>query len=256
MAELGPQPVPARRVVLRTSLAGFARRPLGLLAAALCLPAAALVPRSSRAAALSRKEVKLADFDRLVLEVPAGVRIAIADGNHARIEAEPSVIDAIAFETGNRTLRVFAARSFQTRQPIAISITCRRLLALEAQASVDATLAGLVGEGFTLLASGSATVALERLNLSSIEADIDGSATVTVGGKVKSQTVSIGGAGTYDAANLKSQSTRVVASGSSDAVINSRDSLDVVVSGAATVHYAGNPTLKQVVEGAGTLDQL
>jgi hypothetical protein len=255
--------MPGSGAALRRSLLGlppawFAARPTGQLAALPAVAAAALLPRGGQAArggGLATRELDLADFERLILEVPADVQIAIADRNHARIEAEQRVIDSIDFKSEGRTVRVRAAKCFETRQPFTIRITCRRLTALQARASVDVTLDGLSGDAFALVAADSATVDLKRLNLGSINADIEGSATVTADGKAKSQKVSIGGSGTYEAGELKSESAVVAASGSSDVSIDSRDSLEVSVTGAATVKYAGKPRLKQSVEGAGTLER-
>jgi hypothetical protein len=229
------------------------RRRLALAAAAACLIA---TMRPALAAATGVREVDLAAFDRLVLQVPADVEIVPGDRHHARIEAERQVLDSIDFRAGSGgRLEVVTGRSFQTRERIRIRITCRNLVALEAQAAVDATVRVIAGDRFSLAASDSATVTLHGLNLSALEADIAGSATVTAAGKVRMQKVRIGGSGGYDARELESQVGVVDASGSSDVVIASRDKLAVTVAGAATVQYAGNPALQQSVSGAGTLQR-
>jgi len=211
--------------------------------------------RPAMPAATVVRELDLADFDRLVLQVPANVEIVLGDRNHARVEAERKVVDSIDFRDRDGQLQVVAGRSFQTQEPIHIRITCRRLLALQAHSSVDASVSGLEGEGFSLSAADSATISLERMNLSALDADISGSATVTASGKVRMQKVRIGGAGGYDARRLESRRGVVDASGSSDVVIDSREQLEATVSGAATVQYQGNPALKQSVSGAGTLER-
>jgi Putative auto-transporter adhesin, head GIN domain len=228
-------------------------RRLTFIAAASCLFGVSM--RKAMTAAPDVREIDLPAFDKLFLQVPADVEIVIGEKNHARIEAERKVVDSIDFRARGGALQVVARRSFETRERIHIRITCRSLVALEAHASVDATLSDLGGERLSLSAADSATVSLERLNLSVLEADIAGSATVTASGKVRMQTVRIGGAGGYDARRLESQTVVVDASGSSDVVIDSRDSLDAKVSGAATVQYGGNPKLKQSVDGAGTLER-
>src|SRR5690606_38920819 len=161
------------------------REVLGLIATAVA--PAALGPRDARAARTISRERDLPDFDRLVLQVPATVRIRIGSRNHARIEAEQKVIDRIAFRSEGRTLRVIASGSFQTEEAIQIELEVKRLSALEAQASVDATLEGLEGKSLELAAGDSATVNLERLNLQALQADIGGSATVNASGKAVEQ---------------------------------------------------------------------
>ena len=256
-------PDPLRRSVLCLPAAGIAAHRAamlaaapGLLAATLAGLAASLGPRCSGAAQLASKELTLTDFNRVILDVPAEVQIVIADRNHARIEAEATVIDGIAFRSKDGTLRVWAAKTFETREPIVIRIDCRRLLALQARAPVDATLEGLHGDSFALSAGDSASVTLKSLNVGSLVAELGGSATVTVDGVAGSQKISIGGAATYDARNLRSDSVFVEARGSSDAFVHSRVSLDVVIRDAATVHYAGKPKLKQAIEAAGTLERM
>lgn len=247
-----------RRTLVSLPIASLATMSTGWLAAPSALVVAVFSARSTNAAeagGLTTREIDLPEFDTLILEVPAEVKIEIGDRNHVRIEAERKVIDHIEFKHEDRKLRVRPAGSFETRQPIAIHITCRRLKALQAHASVDAALDGINGDGFALVADDSATVTLKRLNLDSITADIEGSATVTVAGKSRSQQVNVGGSSTYDASALKSESAKVMAAGSSDVAIDSRDRLTVSVSGAATVRYAGSPKLEQSVEGAGTLER-
>ena len=211
--------------------------------------------RTALPAATVARDIDLADFDRLVLQVPAEVEIVMGEKNGARIEAERKVVDSIDFRNRGGTLQVVAARSFETRERIRIRITCRSLVSLDARSSVDASLAGLGGERFTLMVADSATVSLGRLNLAALEADISGSATVTASGKARMQKVRIGGAGSYDAGELESQAAVVEAGGSSDVVVNSRDSLEAKVSDAATVQYEGNPKLKESVAAAGTLER-
>jgi hypothetical protein len=227
---------------------------LGLIATAVA--PAAFMPRDAPAARTTSREQDLPDFDRLVLQVPANVRIRIGSRNHARIVAEPKVIDRIAFRGDGRTLRVIASGSFQTEEAIEIALECKRLIALEAQASVDATLEGLEGKRLELTAGDSATINLERLNLEALQADIGGSATVNASGKAATQKAVVAGAATYDAKRLQSGTARIEASGSSDVAVDSRELLEVDVSGAATVQYAGKPRLKQSVSGAGTLERM
>ena len=171
---------------------GTRRAVLGLMATVVA--PASLVPLDTRAARTISRERDLPDFDRLVLQVPANVRIRIGSRSHARIEAEEKVIDRIAFRSDGRTLRVTASGSFQTEQTIEIELECRKLTALQAQASVDATLEGLDGKELELTAGDSATVNLERLNLQSLSADIGGSATVNASGKAAEQKAVVAGA--------------------------------------------------------------
>jgi hypothetical protein len=233
---------------------GSRRAVLGLIATA--VGPAVLRPRAARAAATTSRELDLPEFDRLVLQVPADVRIRIGSRHHARIEAEQKVIDRIAFRGDGRTLRVAPSGSFQTEQAISIDIEVRRLSALEAQASAEVTLEGLQGQSLEVTAGDSATVNLERLNLEALQADIGGSATVNASGKAAKQKAVVAGAATYDAKRLQSGTARIEASGSSDVLVDSRELLEVDVSGAATVQYAGKPRLKQSVAGAGTLERL
>lgn len=238
MAEC-PAPVAPRRRTL-----------LWLAGCIVVTPLAAAPP-----AAMAIREIDLQAFDELELAVPADVEIVIGDRDQARVEAERKVVDSIAFRNRGNRLQVVVARSIQTKEPIRIRITCRRLVALAAHAATDAHLAGLEADRLTLVAADSASVRLSGLNLSAFEADITGSASVDAAGKARSQAIRIAGAGSYDAGDLESATVTVTASGSSDVIVDSRISLDAVVSGAATVQYRGNPAVKQSVAEAGTLER-
>jgi hypothetical protein len=246
-----------RRRALLLPVVGLARPAARRLSSGPIVGAAAFLlarlAQAAPAALTASREIDLADFDRLVLQVPAEVTVVLADRTHARIEAEPKVIDSIAFSNSKGIMRVTVVRGFDTRQPIRIHVSCRRLVALEARSSVDVDLDGLRGERLLLKAADSSSVSLRGLNLESIEVDMEGSATVTAEGSARRQKVHADGAGDYDASKLASREAVVEATGSSDVLIDSRDSLQATVSGAATVGYAGNPRLKQAVDGAGTL---
>jgi hypothetical protein len=238
MAERPPPPEPVRRALLLLAGCIVAR------------PLAAAPP-----AAMAIREIDLQAFDELELAVPADVEIVPGDRHHARVEAERKVVDNIDFRHRGNRLQVLVARSIQTSEPIRIRITCRRLAGLSVHAATDATLAGLEADRFSLVAADSASIRLDELNLSTLDVDITGSASVDAAGKARSQAIRIAGAGSYDAANLASETVSVTASGSSDVVVDSRVSLDAVVSGAATVQYLGSPAVKQSVAQAGTLER-
>jgi hypothetical protein len=139
---------------------------------------------------------------------------------------------------------------------VEITITGRRLAALDARSAAEATVERLAGADFLLEASGSSTIVMKGLNLAALRTDIRDSATVHADGVAGSQQVSTSGSGSYDAVGLKSETVRLKAADSSDAVVACRDRLEVSVTGAATVQYRGSPEIKESVADAGTLERV
>jgi hypothetical protein len=102
-----------------------------------------------------------------------------------------------------------------------------------------------------IVASGSGTISARNLTTDTLDVNIGGSADVTVRGAATSQSVTIGGSGSYQAHELVSDSATVTISGSGNATVQATDTLDISISGSGSVASLGNPTVDQDVSGSG-----
>ena len=103
--------------------------------------------------------------------------------------------------------------------------------------------------------SGAGTVSAPDLSGDQLRVDHSGAGTVTVGGTVREQWVTLSGVGSYEGAALISERATVELSGIGSAVVQVRDRLDASVSGAGSIAYIGSPELHERVSGVGSVGQ-
>jgi len=103
--------------------------------------------------------------------------------------------------------------------------------------------------------SGAGTVSAPDLSGDELRVDHSGAGTVTVGGTVREQWVTLSGVGSYEGAALVSERATVELSGIGSAVVQVRDRLDATVSGAGSIAYIGSPELHERVSGVGSVGQ-
>jgi len=103
--------------------------------------------------------------------------------------------------------------------------------------------------------SGAAAISALNLNGDQLAVDHSGAGTVTVGGTVMEQDVTLSGAGSYDGAALASERATVDLSGLGNVVVNVSERLDATLSGAGSITYIGSPALHEQVTGLGSIRQ-
>lgn len=107
-----------------------------------------------------------------------------------------------------------------------------------------------------LSVSGAAEVFVSSLDSESLAVTINGASKVTASGKAQRQTITIKGAGDYNAPKLESRIARVTHAGIGKAIVQVRDTLDVRIDGAGVIEYIGNPTVTKTINGIGTVRQI
>jgi len=106
-----------------------------------------------------------------------------------------------------------------------------------------------------LTVSGAADVVVSNLDAESLSVVINGAGKVTASGKAREQTVSINGAGDYNAPNLESRIAKMTHAGLGKALVRVSDSLEVQIDGAGVVEYIGNPSVRKTINGLGIVRQ-
>jgi hypothetical protein len=106
-----------------------------------------------------------------------------------------------------------------------------------------------------LSVNGAAEAFVSGLDSESLDVIINGAAKVTASGKAQRQTVTINGAGDYNAPNLESRTADVKHAGIGKAIIHVSDKLNVRIDGAGVVEYIGNPTVTKTINGIGSVRQ-
>jgi len=110
-----------------------------------------------------------------------------------------------------------------------------------------------VNELWDLDIAGAASVEATKLDGDVMTISIAGAAAGKVAGRADDLTISLSGAGTFDAAELKAKRGKVAVAGAGVVVVNASDDLDASVAGVGIIWYIGSPKLTTNVSGLGAV---
>jgi hypothetical protein len=99
--------------------------------------------------------------------------------------------------------------------------------------------------------SGGTSLSIDDLRTTTLMVSGAGALKAVLAGQVADQSISISGAGEYQAAQLVSDNAIVDVSGAGHIVVNARKTLKANISGAGVVEYLGDPVVKESVSGVG-----
>jgi hypothetical protein len=136
-------------------------------------------------------------------------------------------------------------------------ITVPSLSQIELEGSVTAEVDGLASDSLEISVEDSSGLHATNLSIQRLEAQVEGSSTVTLSGTTGSQQIESEDSATYDALQLDSQSAEIEAEGSSHSKVRVTDSLTGQIEDSAVVEYmteSGSVSVSN--EGSATLTQL
>lgn len=114
----------------------------------------------------------------------------------------------------------------------------------------------LVVDDLDLNVAGSGNISIDTLEAGELRADSSGSGNFSLAGKVDRQTITINGAGNYNAADLESASARLTINGAGNITVWATGTLDIQVNGFGNVNYYGEPEVSQRITGGGGVKSL
>jgi len=174
-------------------------------------------------------------FERIRLLAAVDVSYQPADRCQVRLTGDSNLLDLIVTDVRGDTLVIDARRSFQSEGPLQVQINSPRFRELDVQSAADVHLRRLKGPDLTIRADGS----------SDLRAD----------GRTGRLEVLANGSGTLDLGRLESNHVHVRVSGAADVIVHARDSLTVDLSGAGDVLYYGHPAEVNIKNsGAGDVE--
>ena len=154
------------------------------------------------------------------------------------ITAEDNIIGELTSEVvgGKLVLGTRPGVNISTSQTILYRLTVRRIDEI-----------GISGAG-QVMASG--------IQTDRFAAVLSGAGTIAAAGSVDRQTLSLSGAGRYEAANLSSRLADVTISGAGHATIRASRRIEGVISGSGVLEYYGNPELAVTVSVSGVVRRI
>ena len=209
----------------------------------------------------------LAEFDRILIKGVGKVFVQQGGEQSVTVEADDLFIKRITTEVVDRKLVFDVGRDWLERivQPaieflssreIILRVTLRELKGLEIQGACDLETKGVRTDDFDLKMSGASNVKVLELNANRVDAEMPGAGKIEMTGKVDNQTVTMTGAGQYDATHLETKDTKVALTGVGNATVWVKDNLEVSVTGVGSIEYYGNPRIKQSTAMLGVVRNL
>lgn len=207
------------------------------------------------------------EFDRIQVKGLGRVFIQQGGEQSVTVEADDQIIKRITTEVVDRKLVFDFGRDWMERlvQPvveflssreIVLRVTMRELKSLEIFGACDLEAKNVRTDDFDLKMSGASSVKVLDLNANRIDAEMPGAGKVVVTGKCDDQTVTVTGAGQYDAAHLETKNTKVALTGVGNATVWAKENLEVSVTGVGSIEYYGNPHVKQSTAMLGVVRNL
>lgn len=196
------------------------------------------------------------DFQEVELQGIGTLRITQGDTESLSIEAEPRLLRRIETTVKNGRLTIRPSRPIRTREEIVYNLTLRQLTALDVSGAGRAEAAQITSDRIHLGLSGAGTILLGALTATTLDVAVSGNGVCTLAGMVDSQTVVLGGASRYEAADLASTVASVVVQGAAKATVRVSGTLNVQISGAGQVDYIGDPVVTQQIAGVGRLTKV
>lgn len=149
----------------------------------------------------------------------------------------------------------FFSKGFYS-QRIRFDLTVKELTNLDIIGAARVNVKGLQGEEFAVRLGGAADITIESLKTERLKAELPGAGLLKIAGKTIDQSVTVSGAGAYEAPHLESQSANIQLTGLGKATVWVVEELEATLIGLGSIEYYGNPKITKSVQGLGSVTGL
>jgi hypothetical protein len=214
-------------------------------------------------ATMIKENREVSVFSRIHLKGVARLLISQGAEQKVIVEAEDFVLNRIRMDVVDGCLvidigrdwmeRISAGFDFLGANRITITVVVQKLDALEISGAGDIEVNDLKSEDFDLRLTGASSVIFKELHATRFSAEMPGAGKLELKGKVDEQSVSLTGAGNYDAHRLESRKARVKLTGVGSAQVWVTGELELAITGVGSIEYYGNPSVRQSVTMLGSV---
>lgn len=224
----------------------------------LLLAAAAAAAASAPVAAASLpRSFTVTSFDRIRVEGPYAVTLAVGRAPLARAEGSPAQLDAIDLRVEGRTL-VLRQRSGQggggIGGPVRISLATPDLRSAALIGAGSLAIDRMAGLTIDLAVQGAGSLDVGTVAADRVNAAIQGSGSLTLAGKSKVAALIARGTPRLAATRLDADQVQVAAEGAGDVAASARSRAGISAAGTVRVQLAGAPACTLKVSGSATVE--
>ncbi len=196
------------------------------------------------------------EFERITLAGEGRVIVSEAEAASLTIETDDNLLVHIKTTVRNRALEIATESGvdIDPTESVIYRVATPEVTGLTLTGAGRFELGECESEVFSVALSGAGDIEVEHLAADELDVEISGAGGVQLGGAVRSQRVSIPGAGTYDGRKLQSEQATVTTSGTGSATVWVTDELNATITGVGSIDYYGSPRLTESITGLGRVN--
>jgi len=212
----------------------------------LFLCACGAVAAASSASAADRN-YSVTGFDRVRLDGPYRVTLKTGVAPFAKASGTPAAIDGVSIEVQGRTLVVrknpssWGGYPGQSAGPVEITVGTHEISTVWVNGAGSLSIDGAKGLNFDLTLNGAGNVAIARLAVDRLRANVIGTGSVVLGGTARDAATVVRGTAELDASGLTAKDATVGAEGAAVVKLTATNTAKVDTQGTATVELGGKP---------------
>lgn len=192
---------------------------VAVLAAAGCV--AVGIPTVVGSGVTATEDREVAGFTKVSASTGVDVTVTLGAEDAVEVTADDNVLPLVATTVEADTLRVRLTNSVQSRTPIKVAVTAKRLTGVVASAGAAVTVDKLAADAWTV--------------------DVSSGGSVTARGTAGTLTASVSSGGDFKGGDLACKSVTADASSGGSATVNATDALKASASSGGSVRYRGSP---------------
>ena len=202
------------------------------------------------------RSLKLDDFKKIELEIPANVKLIIGDSSMVRVSAPESIISQILLVVKNNRLNIEGNICPSDNSNIDIEITTPHVSSLKIKGSGNIFCETPIRtDDLSLKIKGSGKISL-NVFANDIDVDISGTGDINLLGTCKNLDVNIDGSGSFKGLGINSYKAKVKITGSGIATVVALNNLTAKVDGSGEIKYSGEPKLSIDINGNGKITKI
>lgn len=224
------------------------------------LLAAASIASLAAPAAGATRNFTVTSFDRVRVDGPFKVRLAVGGAPFASAQGSPQSLDSLSIDIQGRTLVVHVNRSSwggysgQSAGPVEVSLGTHELSAAWLNGSGSLAIDQVKGLSFDLSVMGSGSATIDRVAVDQLHVGLAGSAAARLAGEALRMTAYARGNASLDAAALTAKDVVIAADGPSVVKASASDTAKVDAIGVASVVLAGHPACVVRTQGSASVE--
>jgi hypothetical protein len=220
---------------------------------------ACMVLAAGSPATAAERRYTITDFDRVQVDGPFEVTLAIGKSSAASASGSPDELARVSVEVQGRTLRIRPNASAWGGYPgdspgsASLTIVTRRLLGAGVRGSGSLAIDGAEGMRIDLQLSGNGKLAATRLAADELIVSASGGGKIVIAGAAKKLRASIMGSADFDGKALIVEDGDVVADTAGAVALTIRRTAKIMGRGSGDTIVAGKPACTVSMMGAGRI---